>query len=53
MILHLIDEIHLNNSIHPVHMMDHHIRVIMEIEKVTIGMIHGIGKREIGGFSSF
>ena len=39
MIHQLINEIYLNNSIHPVH-------IIIMIDEEMIGMIHGIGKRK-------
>ena len=46
MIHRLIEEIHLNNSMLPVHiiiMMNNHIWILMAIDEETIGMIHGIG----------
>ncbi len=46
MIYHHINEIHLNNSIHPVHiiiMMNNYILMHIIIDEAMIGMIHGIG----------
>jgi hypothetical protein len=46
MIHHHINEIHLNNSMHPVHiilMMKNYILINITIDEEMIGMIHGIG----------